>query len=85
MVEEERAKFLVRGCGYVETQLSLYPIYKDDDMFRPLWAIRRSEKYIYREKIYSIRTLVVHILGFQRDLVVLRLSILTYSMVQSPS
>jgi len=34
-----------KGLGYVKTQLSLYPIYyADDDMFRPLWAIFRSQK-----------------------------------------
>jgi len=32
------------GGRYVKTQLSLYPIYyADDDMFRPLWAILRSQ------------------------------------------
>jgi len=63
------------GGGYVKTQLSMYPIYYADDMFQPLWAILRSQKY--EEKIYSIRTLVVvHILSFQPDLVVLHLSIL---------
>jgi hypothetical protein len=37
-------------------------------MFRPLWAILRSQKYIMR-KNYKVRSLVVvHILNFQRDL-----------------
>ena len=31
--------------GYVKTQLYVYPIYYADDMFRPLWAILRSQKY----------------------------------------
>ena len=45
-------------------------------MFRPLWAILMSQKY-NEEKICSMRTLVVvHILSFQRHLVVLRLSTL---------
>ena len=31
---------------YVKTQQSLYPIYyAEGDMFRPLWAILRSQKY----------------------------------------
>jgi len=39
---------------YVQTQLSLYPIYyADDDMFRPLWAILKSQKCIMREIIQS--------------------------------
>jgi len=54
----------------------MYPIYYADNVFWPLWAILRSQKY-NEEKIYSIRTLVVHILSFQRDLVVLWLSILS--------
>ena len=59
-----------------KTHLFLYPSYYADDMFWPLWAILRSQKYINEEKIYSIRTLVVVlILSFQRDLV-LQLSIL---------
>ena len=40
-----------RWGRYVKTHLSLYPIYyADDDMFRPLWAILRSQKYIMRKK-----------------------------------
>jgi len=36
----------------VKTRLSLYPIYyADDDMFRPLWVIFRSEKYIMRKTL----------------------------------
>ena len=37
--------FMQLGRGrYVKTQLSLYPIYyADDGMFRPLWAIFRSQ------------------------------------------
>jgi len=38
------------GGGYVKTQMSLYPIYWADDMFRPLLAIFRSQKYIMRSK-----------------------------------
>ena len=38
-------------------------------MFRPLWAILRSQKCIMR-KNYTL--VVVHILNFQRDLVVMR-------------
>ena len=42
-------------------------------MFRPLSAILRSQKCIMRKKLYSVRYLVaVHILNFQRDLVVMR-------------
>jgi len=52
------------------TQLTLYPIYYADDMFRPLWAIFRSQKRIMR-KLYSVWSLVeVHIVNFQRELVV---------------
>jgi hypothetical protein len=36
---------------YVKTQLSLYPNYYADGMFRPLWAIIRSQKCIMRETI----------------------------------
>ena len=39
--------------GYVKTQLSLYLIYQADDMFRPMWAILRSQKYIMRKTIQS--------------------------------
>jgi len=49
-------------------------------MFRPLWAILQVTKIYNDEKLYIIRTLVVHILGFQRDLVVLRLSILKLNL-----
>ena len=44
------------GSGrYVKTQLYLYPIYfADDDMFRPLWAIFRSQKCIMRKTIQSM-------------------------------
>ena len=39
---------------YVKTQLSLYAIYyADDDMFRPLWAIFRSQK-MYNEENYGV-------------------------------
>jgi len=34
---------------YVKTQLSLYPIYYADDMFQPLWAIFRSQKFLWPE------------------------------------
>jgi len=35
------------GVGYVTTQLSCILLYyADDDMFRPLWAIFMSQKYI---------------------------------------
>ena len=39
--------FMQLGSGRcVNTQLSLYPTYyADDDMFRPLWAIFRSQKW----------------------------------------
>jgi len=38
---------LGRGVGYVKTQLScILHCYADDDMFRPLWAICRSQKFI---------------------------------------
>jgi len=40
---------------YVKTHLSLCPIYyADDDMFRPLWTIFRSQKYIMRKTIQSV-------------------------------
>jgi len=41
------------GGGYVKTQLSLYPIYYADDMFRPLWAILRSQN-VQWGKLYSV-------------------------------
>ena len=50
MAEEERATFLVGGCRYVKAKPSFYPIYKADDMFRPLWAILWSQKYLMRRK-----------------------------------
>ena len=35
------------GVGYVKTQLSCILLYyANDDMFRPLWAIFRSQKRI---------------------------------------
>jgi len=34
------------GVWYVKTQLSLYPIYYADDMFRPLWVILRSQNLL---------------------------------------
>ena len=42
-------------------------------MFRPLWSILRSQKYIMREN-YAVydRLVVVHILNFQPDLVAMR-------------
>jgi len=59
------------GMGYVKTQLSLYPIYyADDDMFRSLWATFRSQKCIMRKTTQSMIIVQVHILNFQRDLVV---------------
>jgi len=43
---------LLGSCRYVKTQLSLYPIYYAcDDMFRPLWAVFRSQKCIIRKTI----------------------------------
>jgi len=39
----------------VKTQLSLYPFYyADDDVFRPLWAIFRSQKCIMKDHIQSV-------------------------------
>jgi len=48
--------FMQLGRGrYVKTQLSLYPIYyDDDDMFRPLWATFRSHKSIMRKIIHCM-------------------------------
>jgi len=44
-------RLLGRG-RYVKTQLSLFPIYyAGDDVFRPIWAIFRSQKYIMRKTI----------------------------------
>jgi len=41
-------------------------------MFWPLWAILRSQKCIMKEKLYSVRSLVVlHVLNFQRYLIVM--------------
>jgi len=40
------------GVGYVKTQLSCILLYYADDMFRPLWAIFRSQK-IYIEENYT--------------------------------
>ena len=37
---------LIRRGRYVKTQLPLYPIYQAIDMFRPMWAILRSQKCI---------------------------------------
>jgi hypothetical protein len=63
----------IRRGRYVKTQLSLYLFYKADDVFQPLWAILRSQKCIMKEKLYSVRSLiVVHILNFQRDHIVVR-------------
>ena len=40
-------KGIWEGVGYVKTQLSCILLYyADDDMFRPLWAIFRSQKCI---------------------------------------
>ena len=45
---------LGRGV-YIKTQLILYPAYyADDDMFRPLWAIFRSQKCIMRKTVQII-------------------------------
>jgi len=41
----------IRRGQVVKTQLSLYPIYYAGDMFRPLWAILRSQKYIVKKAI----------------------------------
>jgi len=46
------------GGGYVKTQLSLYPIYYADDMFRPLWVIFRSQKCIMRKTIQCMIIIV---------------------------
>jgi len=35
------------GGRYAKTQLSLYLFFWADDMFRPLWAILRSQKCMY--------------------------------------
>jgi len=40
-------KAIREGVGYVKTQQSCILLYHaDDDMFRPLWAIFRSQKCI---------------------------------------
>jgi len=41
-------------------------------MFRPLWAILRSQKCIMRKPIQVRSLVVVHIVNFRRDLVVMR-------------
>ena len=56
--------------GYVKTQLSCILLYYADDMFRPLWATFRSQKFMYRKTVQSMIIVQVHILNFQRDLVV---------------
>ena len=57
--------------GVRQNTTVLYPIYfADDDMFRSLCAIFRSQKYIYRKTIQSLLIVLVHIVSFQRDLVV---------------
>ena len=44
-----------QGGGYVKTQLSCILLYyADDDMFRPLWPIFRSQKCIQRKTIQSM-------------------------------
>ena len=53
--------FSLRRGSHVKTQLTSYHIYyADDDMFRPLWTILRSQKCIQRKaircKIISIGT-----------------------------
>ena len=61
------------GGRHIKTQLSLYLIYQADDMFRPLRAIHKSQKCIMRKTYTVLRPLVVvHIVNFQRDLVVMR-------------
>ena len=35
-----------RGGAVRQNTTVLYPIYYADDMFRPMWAIFRSQKYI---------------------------------------
>jgi len=53
MVKFTRTQRAECGLGrgkYVKTRLSLYPVYYvGDDMFRPLWAIFRSQKCIMRK------------------------------------
>jgi len=56
--------------GNLKTQLSLYPIYYADDMFRELWAILRSQNCIMRKTIQSMIIVLVHIVNCQRDIVV---------------
>ena len=51
-MHQPRCVFCKLGGGrYVKTQLSLYPIYYTDDMFRPLWDILRSQKYVVKKAI----------------------------------
>ena len=50
--------------GYVKTQLSCILLYyADDNMFRQLWGIFRSQKYIKRRTIQSMIIVDVHILN----------------------
>jgi len=43
-------------------------------MFRPFWAILRSQNYIMRKNYTVLRSLVVvHIVNFQQDIAVMRL------------
>ena len=52
---------LGRGMGYVKTQLSCILLYyADDDMFRPLWAIFRSQK-MYTNNEISLKVSNMHL------------------------
>ena len=59
-----------QGGGRVRHNTTVfYPIYyADDDMFRPLWAVFRSQKCIQRKTIQSMIIVQVHIVNCQRDL-----------------
>ena len=60
------------GSGWVRQNTTVfYPMhYADDDMFRPLWAIFRSHKFIKRNTVKFLIISRSAILNFQRDLVV---------------
>ena len=48
------SQLIREGVGYVKTQLSYILLYyADDDMFRSLWAIFRSQN-VYRGKLYGV-------------------------------
>jgi len=60
------------GGGTVRQNTTvLYPTYyAEDDMFRPLWAIFRSQKCLQMKTTQSMIIVWVHIVNFQREIIV---------------